>query len=226
VRFPILGGPLRGSWWLLQKRGQLGPVLFGRYEPEHTAIFVERIGHGATVVDVGAHVGYYTLLAARLTGGAGSVIAFEPDPANCAVLRRHVKINGYRNVAVEQAAVADRNGSEEFTFGRGSGTGHLGVDGSADRPTVVVPTLDLDSYLGSREARPSFIKIDAEGAEVRVLRGASRVLKEHRPVLVLSTHWEEGHLECIDILQGLGYSLAPILGESIVRTSELLCLPS
>jgi FkbM family methyltransferase len=226
VRIPILNGPLRGSWWLLQKRGQLGPVLFGRYEPAHTAIFAERVSRGATVIDVGAHVGYYSLLAARLAGSSGSVVAFEPDPGNCAVLRRILAVNRVSNVTVEQAAVADREGREDFTSGTGSGTGHLNGGGTPARSVVQVGTVDLDGYLGSRRIRPDLIKIDAEGAEVRVLRGASRVLREDRPLLVLSTHWEQGHMQCLEILQAHGYSMVPILGSSIHQTSELLCLPS
>ncbi|MEX2582353.1 MAG: FkbM family methyltransferase [Gemmatimonadota bacterium] len=220
MRVPILAGPLRGAWWLLTSRGQTGRVLTGSYEQEHTRLFERWVEPGSHVLDVGAHVGYYTLLSARLAGPEGRVCAFEPDPRNCAHLRRHLAINRLANAEVVQGAVSNEDGVARFRFGSGSGTGHLSDDG-----TIEVETLSLDAFCGLRGLQPDFIKIDTEGAEVRVLEGARRTLLAHRPAIVLSTHGSELHRECITILRGLGYRLAPITGGAVEATSELICTP-
>ena len=87
LRFPILAGPLRGRWWLPATRGKLLRIYLGTYEREQTALFRELIRPGHTVLDVGAHVGYYTVLASALAGPRGAVWAFEPNPANAGCLR-------------------------------------------------------------------------------------------------------------------------------------------
>jgi len=221
LRVPILAGPLRGKWWLLQSRGQLGRILTGSQEPEHTRIFLEKVRVGGTVIDVGAHLGYYTMISAALVGPSGSVYAFEPDPRNRHYLDRHLSINRFHNVHVEEAAVADQQGTARFRRGTGSGTGHLNEGGQ-----LRVRTLALDAFLLEHGARPTFIKIDAEGAEHLVLMGARRILREDRPVLVISTHWDEGHRQCIEILRHSAYDLHPIVGSTVENTSELLCLPT
>jgi FkbM family methyltransferase len=220
MRLPILAGTLRGRWWLLESRGQPGRVLTGRYEPEHSQVFAERVAPGDVVVDVGAHAGYYTLLAAALAGPRGGVWAFEPDPRNCRCLRRQVKVNRLPNVVVEEAAVADREGRQAFRFGSGSGTGALGGDGD-----ITVRTVTLDSALAGR-VHPSLIKIDAEGAEARVLEGARNILDTARPTIILSTHGAEVHRDCVRFLERLAYRLRPIVGSRVDETTELLCLPS
>jgi len=220
MRLPILAGALRGRWWLLESRGQLGRVLTGRYEPQHSRVFAERVSPGDVVVDVGAHAGYYTLLAASLAGPGGGVWAFEPDPRNCSCLRRQVSVNRLANVVVEEAAVADRVARQAFRYGSGSGTGFLGADGD-----ITVRTVTLDSVLVGR-VRPSLIKIDAEGAEARVLDGAREILDTARPAIILSTHGVEVHRACIRFLERLAYRFSPIVGSRVDETTELLCLPS
>ncbi|MBW3630628.1 MAG: FkbM family methyltransferase, partial [Gemmatimonadetes bacterium] len=100
MKVPILGGVLRGSWWLPLSPGTVARVLLGSYEAEQTALFREWLRPGDTLLDVGAHVGYYSLLGARLVGERGAVWSFEPNPSNSEWLRRHVRVNGLRNVHV------------------------------------------------------------------------------------------------------------------------------
>ena len=220
MRLPVWGGPLRGRWWLPESRGKVLRVLAGTYEPEQTRLFGEHVRPGATVLDVGAHVGYYTLLSAVLAGAGGRVWAFEPNPRNCAFLRRHLEINGCGNVEVTEAAVSDAAGRARFDFGPGSGTGHLAGCGA-----IEVDTVRLDDFVRERGIAPSAVKIDVEGAERRVLDGARETLARHGPVLFLSTHGAEVHRGCVELLRGLGYGFRPILGTDVDTASELLCLP-
>jgi FkbM family methyltransferase len=217
VRLPIIAGRLRGRWWLLASRGKILRILNGTYEREQTRLFGQLLRPGGTVLDVGANVGYYTLLASVLVGDAGKVHAFEPEPKNAEFLRRHLRINGRRNVTVQQAAVSDRAGTARFAFGGGTGTGHLGETGELE-----VRTLRLDDYCAEHGLAPAAIKIDVEGAEMSVLQGARETLARHRPVLFLSTHGPEVHAASLAFLRGLGYGVRPILGGDVEWTTEVL----
>ncbi|HEX2166776.1 MAG TPA: FkbM family methyltransferase [Longimicrobiales bacterium] len=218
MRLPIIAGPLRGRWWLPQSRGKILRILGGSYEPEQTQLFQQQIPAGATVFDVGAHVGYYTLLSAVLTGPRGRVFAFEPNPVNHTFLQRHVTLNRLANVTVENAAVSDRNGTAAFAFGTGSGTGRLDAGGKLE-----VRTLRLDDFCRAQDVRPGFIKIDVEGAELHVLRGAAENIEAHHPVIFLSTHGPQVHSECLAWLRERNYALHPIAGADLQTASEVLC---
>jgi FkbM family methyltransferase len=220
VRLPIIAGRLRGRWWLPASRGKVLRIINGTYEREQTRLFEQHIRPGATVLDVGAHVGYYTLLAAALAGEGGRVHAFEPNPQNADFLRRHVRINGLRHVRVEQAAVSDRAGTARFDFGTGSGTGHLAEGGA-----IEVRTIRLDDYCAEHGLTPAAVKIDVEGAEISVLHGARQTLERHRPVIFLSTHGADVHAASLAFLRGLGYRLSPILGGDVETTTEVLATP-
>lgn len=220
LRLPIIAGRLRGRWWMPASRGKILRILNGTYEREQTRLFEQLLSPGGVVLDVGANVGYYTLLASVLVGDGGAVHAFEPEPRNAEFLRHHLRVNRARNVTVQQAAVSDREGTARFEFGSGSGTGHLGESG-----TLEVRTLRLDDYCAEHRIVPTAIKIDVEGAEMSVLVGARETLIRHRPVIFLSTHGAEVHAASLGFLRGLGYALRPILGGDLESTTEVLATP-
>lgn len=211
---------MRGQWWTTEARGKLLRVLTGTYEPQQTALFERHVRPGHTVLDVGAHAGFYTLLASRLVGPRGAVWAFEPEPRNARALQRHVAINRCDNVCIEQAAVAEGEGEARFSTGTGSGTGSL-----SDGGTLTVRTVGLDRFCADHAIEPSAIKIDVEGAEAAVLRGAAHTLRRHRPVLFLSTHGPDAHAASLALVREHGYRAQPILGTDPETASELLCVP-
>jgi FkbM family methyltransferase len=128
--------------------------------------------------DVGANVGYYTLLLSRGVGPQGRVFAFEPNPVNFAHLKEHLRLNKIGNVEIVEAAVSDRAGTAFFS-GEGS-TGKLSQTGT---PTK---TVQLDNY-----PRPDIIKMDIEGEEIAALRGSARILAERHAVWFIAVHWTE-----------------------------------
>lgn len=221
MRLPIVRGPLRGTGWLLASRGKILRVLLGTYEPEQTALFVRHVGPGGTFLDVGAHVGFYTLLGSRQVGPGGSVWAFEPDPTNARFLREHVRLNNADNVHVEQAAVAGEEGSARFGGGSGSGTGRLTGSGE-----LAVRTVALDAFCERNGIAPTAMKVDVEGAEAGVIEGGEETVRRTRPVIFLSTHGPEAHGRSVVLLRELGYTLTPILGGTVEGSSELLALPA
>ena len=222
LAIPIPQGRMRGMFWAPASGGKILRVLLGSYEREQTELFAKLVGPGSTVLDIGAHVGYYTLLAARLMRGQGKVVAFEPDPKNAAFLRRHVSANRAAKtiVDVQQAAVGATSGSVRFSTGTGSGTGHVSADGPME-----VRMIKLDDFVSAQGLKPTHVKIDVEGAELDVLQGGRETLRRHRPVLFLSTHGTEPHAACCRLLAELDYKLEPILGGDVQSTSELLCRP-
>ena len=208
-------GPLRGMRWLPSSGGKLARFLLGTYEAKQSALFAQRVTPGQQVLDVGAAAGYYTLLAAKCVGASGSVIACEPDAGNLSFLRAHVARNRLTNVRILALALADQNGRARFGRTRGSGRGRLTHDGESE---VVVRR--LDDLAGELSLRPQHLKIDVEGAELDVLRGGERLIREHGPTLFLSTHDRQNpgvHAACYELLGSWGYQVRAI------GPGELLC---
>ena len=191
----ILRGPAKGMRWVAGS----GPHSYwlADYEGPKTRAFAEAIEWNDVVVDIGAHAGYFTLVAART---AKEVYAFEPLPSNLSYLRRNVALNNLSNVQVIEAAVSDADGTAFFEEGTTSSRGHLGDQGHPVR------TLSLDSAVSQGKLPvPTIMKIDVEGAELSLLRGAERLLREHHPTLFLATHGPVLYRECMAFLERCGY---------------------
>lgn len=205
VYAPVVRGPLRGSRWSIGSRGKLARVLLGTYEPSMTRWFMETVSAGDSIFDVGANVGYYAVLAARLVGEHGRVVAIEPAPTNLYSLDNNLRINRLGNVMVFRGAAGDSNGVVRFECGGGTGTGRVSETG-----TLEVPMRRLDDLVAAYNVQPAAIKIDVEGAELRVLRGASRLLSTLKPALFVSTHGQVNHEECLRVLHDFGYGVVDV----------------
>ncbi len=178
-----------GDWWLAENDYCGGALVQGRYESEECA-FVERyLRPGMCILDVGAHHGFYTLLASLKTGPTGRVLAFEPSPRERAKLVRHLRLNRRANVKVFDRALGSAEGAAELFLVDGTETGC----NSLRRPNVVQPTTavsvrvdTLDGCLASEGiAKADFVKLDVEGAEIEVLKGAVNMLERRpRPVFL------------------------------------------
>jgi len=158
----------------------------GRWEETETMLFRSLVREGMTVVDIGANVGYYTLLAAKLAGPSGRVYAFEPGPENFERLARNVEANGYQNVTLVPKAVSSASGTASLSLDRSSSGGHSlsRFRGGAD--SVVVETVSLDDFFNGRPQAVDVIKMDAEGAEIAILAGMPGVLARNPGVTLLT----------------------------------------
>src|ERR1039458_761748 len=155
---PILSGRLRGQKWIVGSG--VHSCWIGSYEWEKQRAFARVTPFGGTVLDLGANVGFYTLLAAELVGPSGHVHAFEPVPRNLQYIRRHIALNGLTNVSVVEAAVSNASGKRRFRLDTSPAMGHLGDDGQ-----IEVSAVALDQFVfGTAVAAPHSIKIDVEGA--------------------------------------------------------------
>ncbi len=215
TRVPILQGKLRGKRWIIGS-GENGCWL-GSYEYAKQLLFSQTIRQGDVVFDVGANVGIYTLLSSVLVGERGSVFSFEPDPRNLFYLKEHVRINSMKNVTVVEAAVTDSSGAARFQRNLGSpATGHLSPVGD-----VNVKTISLDGFVFEQGfPGPNCIKIDVEGAEELVLRGAGNILRKYHPVLFVAFHSTHLRDTCCEFLRSLRYHCEPVGGGSFEESYE------
>jgi FkbM family methyltransferase len=168
-------------------------IVRGRYEAEEIAFARAQLKPGDTAVDVGAHIGFFTLQMAAAVGPEGHVYAFEPLDANADLLERSLAENRFADrVTFQRAAVGDATGTATLTFPTetlNSGGAYLLREGTAPlagNQKKSVPVVALDALPLRRPVR--FIKMDVEGAEPQVVRGAERLLREDRPVILSELH--------------------------------------
>jgi FkbM family methyltransferase len=170
------------------------------------------------VFDLGANVGYYTLISAVRAGPRGRVFAFEPLPRNLEFLRRHLALNRIENAAVVEAAVSDRSGTVRFEEDASTSKGRIGEAGGLE-----VRSVALDDWV-VREGHPApdLLKIDIEGAEFLALHGARGILARSHPPIFLSTHSGKVHRDCLQFLESLGYRIEPLDGRPLERSRDIL----
>jgi FkbM family methyltransferase len=159
----------------------------GNNELPVQAVLEAHLKPGGIFYDVGANVGFFTVLAARLVGATGAVYAFEPVAENACYARLNARLNGFPWVAVIETAIASVSGSGGFRLADYSGGGALAtVDQPPDfRGSVSVEIASLDELVFRRGLPPpQMVKIDVEGAELAVLHGASRLLADVRPTII------------------------------------------
>jgi FkbM family methyltransferase len=230
VRLPLrLVGPSRqvrilaprqlfGTKWIIG--AGLHACWLGTYEMSKRQSFVDATRPGMVVLDVGAQAGYYTLLSSQLVGATGTVFAIEPVPRNLDFLRTHLEINRRRNVTVLAAAAAESDGNGTFQTEQTSYMGRLSPSGG-----LQVRTVALDSIATKHGVRPDIVKIDVEGGEAEVLRGASHILAEHRPLVFLATHGPVPHEQSCAVLRDHGYQLEPLDAPTVAAAREILARP-
>lgn len=216
---PILQGRLRGKKWIVGA-GEHGYWL-GSYELRKRKAFEAEIRPAAVVYDIGANVGFYTILAADLVGPAGRVYAFEPLGRNVDYIRRHAALNRFENIEVFEAAVADQGGEAFFDPGASIATGHISETG-----TVKVRQMSLDELLAAGEIfPPDIIKVDVEGAEHAVFRGAQKLVEQFQPLIFLDTHGREVHDQTVQFLTDKGYGIEILDGRPLAESKELIARP-
>jgi FkbM family methyltransferase len=190
----------------------------GYIEPALTRVLLARLRPGMTFIDVGAQYGYHSLVASLLVQPGGTVVAIEPGRASSRLLRANLA--AAPNVRVDDVALSDRSGTAEL---RDFGVGHSALN--TLQPTARVPPAEarrlrstsyrvrcrtLDEHADGLGASPDFVKLDAEGAELAILRGMTRVLREASPMLAVETGDYAGMAapataSCIEFLEQQGY---------------------
>jgi FkbM family methyltransferase len=214
----IEAGPARG----LRFSGGAATGAFapGTYEAPVQEALVSLVRPGDVCYDIGANLGFFTILFAKLTGDAGTVYAFEPVPGNAARIARNIARNGFGNAQVVEVALCSRDGMGDLLLARHVGGAVLKSVGAPPPDLaghISVPTAALDTLIEQRGLRPpNLVKIDVEGAEMDVLQGMERTLKKWAPVLVIEVDdaapdaCEAKAASCADLLRTRGYAVRPL----------------
>jgi FkbM family methyltransferase len=235
-----------GSKMLVRTDDSLGRVLAisGVWEPNVTSTFIRSLSPGDVCVDIGAHIGYYTLLASKLVGAKGHVYAFEPSPRSYAALRANLDRNDVENVTAINSAVGQTTGTAELYEGPGTNTGGATMQGVlADRRGLRKPVrVDVRPVTAEIPAtdlyRIRVVKIDVEGAEVDVLRSLAPVLAEapHLALFVeLNPKWIAGIPEYVADLCATygfraqrirsGYTLEGLFPDELTEPEDVAAIP-
>ena len=184
----------------------------GTYETELQSALHHLVPPGAVIYDVGANIGYVSLLLAKAAGDKGKVFAFEALPSNIKQLERNVELNRMgSSITIVPVAVTDRQGKVDFLVHASGGMGKAAGSAGRDDPyqaMISVNSLSLDDFvyqLGNPP--PDVVKMDIEGGEVLALPGMVQVLNKIHPILIMELHGPESCRAAWDHLSSAGYSL-------------------
>lgn len=218
----IMDGPLKGYWWSTAYNYD---YLTGDYEDLETLqLFLSWLKPGSVFYDLGANVGYYAFIANRVIE-SGNIYSAEPIPENISVYRTHLELNKSRmphqNIHLLTCAISDDEKEVYFSNdqSRIEGNTYVGHNANGHVPgsQLLVQCHSVDGLVNKGYPAPDVIKIDVEGAEFDVLRGARETLRSYKPKILLATH--DYHLpgvqqQCKDFLINLGYSLMVVPGHN------------
>jgi FkbM family methyltransferase len=213
----VQGGLVKGLWMHLDPRYERS-YHKADYESAVQKFLGEHLRSGDTFYEVGAHIGFLSMGAARLVGAKGEVVAFEADPENIARIEEHLLRNSLGQVRVVSRAVWSHAG--RLRFERASPFSSRNTGSVQEEPVpgrnsdvIEVEAVALDDY--ARDHRPpSLIKIDAEGAELQVLKGGEGLISTEKPLILCEVHSAELAEQVEKWLLGKGYCLEWFRGEA------------
>jgi FkbM family methyltransferase len=223
----VAAGTLKGYKVLLNMKAEKSRWL-GTYEPELQAALRDFLKPGQVIYDVGANIGYVTMMLAHHTGPAGKVFAFEALPANVERIQKNVALNGLENVSVVSAAVLDKAGDVTFyvheSVGMGKAAGSAGRREEQYKAEITVAGLALDEFVFQRgNPAPEVVKMDIEGGEVLAIPGMKKILETYHPLMLLELHGEESEKVAWEVLTAGGYTLHEMAeGYPVIETPEKL----
>lgn len=214
--FPLPTRVGRGLWWLSRNDAMGDAVFLRSFEPSERAAVASLLRPGLTMFDVGAHHGFYTLLASRVVGPTGSVVAFEPSRRERQRLRTHIALNRCANVRVESVALSSGEGERDLFVVLGRDTGCNSLRPPAVEESVLperIHATSLDRFLETTGiGPPDFMKVDVEGGELDLLKGAMHLLQSpSRPIILCEVEdqrtqpWGYAAGEILSFLSDLGF---------------------
>lgn len=175
---------VQGHKMFLDSKDSLYLSIHGIHEPFVTEFVKKEVKKGNVVLDIGANIGYYTLIFAKMVGEDGKVFAFEPDPTNFSLLKKNVEINDYKNVVLVQKAVSNKTGKGKLYISEDNLGAHTIYNSNDNRQWIEIEVIRLDDYFKNYNGKIDFIKIDIEGAEYEAIQGMRNLLKRNNVTIV------------------------------------------
>ena len=166
---------------------------YSSLEDYETLLVRKTIEKGMTILDIGANIGYYTIMMGNYAGEEGSVFAFEPEQNNFRLLEKNIQLNSMSNVYPIQKAIADKNGTVNLFINRGHRGDHRIFDSGDKRAFIEVEQTSIDEFTKGMD-RVDLIKMDIQGAEYLALKGMEKTIKKN-PDLVIVTEFSPHHLK-------------------------------
>lgn len=192
-----------------------GLLAFGLFEPFATKVFRDQVKEGMTVIDIGANIGYYSLIASVLSGANGRIIAYEPETENHSFLLKNIELNKLSNVTSIKKALSNKEGTSDFYITEGNMSTYALVDNRSASKKISVPTITLDHSLSSLGiTKVDVIKMDIEGAEPLALEGMKETLARNRDIIIFTEFYPKAMrrlgkepLSFLQTLHALGFSI-------------------
>jgi FkbM family methyltransferase len=205
----IPAGLGQGFWMHADPRFDLGYVN-GDYEPWIQELLKSQLRSGDCFYDVGAHTGFFALIASRFIGSSGKIVAFEPDPDNAATLEADMAKNGIHQTTLVEAAVWSAPGEVIFQRALDASNrtqGQVLTEPNPRLKRIPIPAIRLDDFIfEERNPVPQLIKMDVEGAEWDALQGAQRLLDRVKPRLLCEVHDARQMGQIQEYLRNFGYA--------------------
>jgi FkbM family methyltransferase len=211
----------KGKKLRLNLRNERGYFL-GTHEWDTQKMLLKLLFKGATVYNIGAHIGFYAVGLSQLVGPVGKIIAFEPNPEVYQRLRENISINKLLNVTAYESAVGDFDGMASFSISLSDTQGRFShLPYVKDGPVIQVPCKRIDTFIKEGGPVPNFMMIDVEHAEGSVFRGMVGTLTRHKPIILVELHGPAAINESWDILNRCDYKLARISNLTVVNKDDI-----
>lgn len=196
--------------------------LDGFFEKDLTKFILEHIKSDMVFIDIGAHIGYFSLLAAKLVGSNGYVYSFEPTKNTFQILQENCL--NKKNIVLNNKAVFSKNGSIEINdYGtKWSAFNSIfeprisKILSKIKAQKINVEIITLDQYCKNKNIKPNFIKIDAEKSEFKILIGAKKTIKKYHPIISCETDNENETKQLVDFMQNKNYTCDKIIDGNII----------
>lgn len=157
-----------------------------------TKVIRKVVKKGDTVLDIGAHIGYFSLVMASLVESKGKVYAFEPSRENLSLLKKNIIRNGFKNVALISNAVGNYQGNAKLYHSKTSSADHSLSERNGKQGYEIVKVISIDNYFKNYKGKIDFIKIDVQGYEGQVILGALKLIKKNPHIKIISEFWPRG----------------------------------
>lgn len=188
-----------------------------RYEPVETDLIKSLLQSGNVFVDIGANIGYYSLVASRCVGASGKVYSFEPAPSNFSFLLKNIQENNSQNIIATMKAIAEKKGILQLFMDEHLSGGHQIFNSGMKTHSVDVDTISLDEFFENEKTPIDLLKIDIEGAEMLALKGMRKTIASNPQMKIITEFYPVMIERCgfspqqyLHELRGLGFSLSII----------------
>ncbi len=189
---------------------------FGFHEKPVQKCFKRLVHKNSVIYDVGANIGFFSLISSKLSGPKGIVFAFEPVPENYRYLIKNKQLNKMQNIHPVKKAVAEKSGIDIFSREPTFAMGHIQEESKVTSSKIIVSTVSIDDFIfNQKHIEPDLIKMDIEGGELQAIMGARRTLREICPVFILEIHGPEKSKIVGKELKNAGYTFFNLENQEI-----------